>query len=203
MHLAQFNTVFKIQKAKILMRLSKAGIIAGMLALICIPFSVHAAKQSKKSPPAISYDLSALPQAVQDMHAEILKAAKTGHIKALQIPLELNEIPPLVSYEDEDKAIPFWIKTSADGKGREICAILVEILNAGYVKTRDKDGKEIYLWPYFAKADLNKLSPAQEVELYKLIKPAEFKKMQTAQSYTAHRLGIGADGTWHFFVAGE
>ncbi len=58
------------------------------------------------------------------------------------------------------------------------------------------------MWPYFAEVALDKLSPAQEVELLRLVPPAAVKDMRAAGKYSHWRIVIGADGTWHSFRRG-
>ena len=81
-------------------------------------------------------------------------------------------------------------------------AALAEILDAGYVALplgRDLENNRIYVWPYFAEVPLQKLTPAQQVELLRLVPPAAAKEMLQTGKYTYWRLAIGADGTWHHF----
>ena len=63
--------------------------------------------------------------------------------------------------------------------------------------------EELYLWPYFARAPIKSLTPAQKVELFKIITGTDYKDMLDAGVYNFYRVGIGRDGTWHFFVTGD
>ena len=68
--------------------------------------------------------------------------------------------------------VAYWKKISGDGEGREVLAALAEILDAGYVTVplgRDLENNRIYVWPYFAEVPLRKLTPAQQVELLRLV----------------------------------
>ncbi len=79
-------------------------------------------------------------------------------------------------------------------------AALAEILETGYVELplgRDLENNKVYVWPYLAEVPLDKLSPAQEVELLRLVSPAAAKEMKAARKYAYWRIAIGADGTWH------
>jgi hypothetical protein len=38
--------------------------------------------------------------------------------------------------------------------------------------------------------------------LFRIITGNDYKEMQDFGAYIFYRLGIGPDGTWHFFVAG-
>jgi hypothetical protein len=67
---------------------------------------------------------------------------------------------------------------------------------------RDLENNRLYVWPYFAEVPLDKLSPAQEVELLRLVSPAALKDMRSSGKYTHWRIVIGADGTWHSFRRG-
>ena len=152
-----------------------------------------------------------MPDKVRDMRDAILAAAATGDVEALRTPLEWNELKPEVSARATDDPIAYWRQVSGDGQGREILAILSAVIEAGHA-VRQVGGKagvagggkgaaktEVYVWPRFAEADLDKLSPADEVALYRLIKPAELKAMRQKRRWTWYRLLIGADGTWHSF----
>jgi type II secretory pathway component PulL len=55
------------------------------------------------------------------------------------------------------------------------------------------------VWPYFAELPLATLTPAQQVELDRLVSPAEAKAMRTAGKWGWWRLAIGAAGTWLSF----
>ncbi len=41
---------------------------------------------------------------------------------------------------------------------------------------RDLENNRVYIWPYFAEVPLDKLTPAQEVELLRLVPPAVAKE---------------------------
>ena len=119
---------------------------------------------------------------------------------------DLNELKPDlgVALADGDP-IAHWKRISGDGEGREVLAALGEILDAGYVVLplgRDLENNRVYVWPYFAEVALDKLTPAQEVELLRLVSPAALKDMRAAGKYTHWRIAIGADGTWHSFRRG-
>ena len=108
-----------------------------------------------------------------------------------------------VSFGGDTDPVRFWRETSTDKKGLEYLAAMVEILQMPYVRLRAGTDNEMYIWPYLAELDLEKLEPAQDVDLYRLVSPAEAKTMREFGGYIWYRLGIGRDGTWHFFVAGD
>lgn len=153
--------------------------------------------------PPILHDINDLPSLVQEMRRDILKAALTGDLEALRPVLDSNEMKPLVSYGGDEDPIKYWRKISHDGAGREILAAMTEVLTSRFTKIYNENGNEIYVWPYLAEWPLDKLSPSQEVELYRLVSPKEAKVMREFGHYIHYRIGIGKDGTWHYFVAGD
>ena len=139
------------------------------------------------------------------MREAILAAVKSGRIEELRHAWELNELKPDLGAASVGDPVAHWRQISGDGEGREILAALAEILDAGYVVLplgRDLENNRLYVWPYFAEVPLDKLSPAQEVELLRLVSPAALKDMRSSGKYTHWRIVIGADGTWHSFRRG-
>ncbi len=143
-----------------------------------------------------------LPAPVADMREAILAAAHSGKIEDLKVPLDWNEMTPDVAATSVDDPIAYWKKTSGDGEGREILAALANILEMPPAKLplgKDLENNIIYVWPYLAETKLDKLTPAQEVDLLRLVSPEQAKAMKAAKKWTWWRLAIGADGTWHSF----
>jgi len=76
---------------------------------------------------------------------------------------------------------------------------MLNVFSSGFV--RKGEGKDVmYIWPYFAEMDLAKLTPAQEVDLYRVVPPPQGLEMKRSGKYTYYRAGIGADGVWHYFL---
>ena len=148
----------------------------------------------------------ALPAPVAEMRDGILDAVRSGRIEDLKVPIAWNELPPTFAVEKIEDPIAYWKKLSADGEGREILAVLANLFEAGHTVLpigKDVENSRLYVWPKFAEASLDKLSPEDEVQLYRLITPAEFKIMREKKKWTWWRLTIGADGTWHSFQKAE
>jgi hypothetical protein len=150
--------------------------------------------------PKVEYGSQKLPIPVQEMREAILSAARSGRIEDLRQAHDLNELKPDLGAGPVDDPIAHWKKISGDGEGREILATLAEILETGYVALplgRDLENNRVYIWPYFAEVPLDKLNPAQEVELLRLVPPAAAREMKKNRRYSHWRIAIGADGTWH------
>jgi hypothetical protein len=151
-------------------------------------------------------DPGPLPEPVEEMRQAILAATLSGNIEDLRVPLDWNELKPEVAASAGEDPIAYWKKTSADGNGREILAALAEILTMRAAELpfgKDLENNIIYVWPYLAEVDLGKLTPAQEVDLIRLVGPVEAKAMQAKKKWTWWRLTIGADGTWHSFTKAD
>ncbi len=143
-----------------------------------------------------------LPAPVAEMREAILAAVHSGRIEELLTPLQWNELKPDLADAAVDDPVAFWKSASGDGEGREILAVLARILELPHAREplgRDVENNAIYVWPYLAAADLDKLTPAEEVDLYRLISPADAKAMRAGKKWTWWRLSIGADGTWLSF----
>lgn len=147
-----------------------------------------------------------LPPAVSEMRQTILEAVRTGRIEDLKIAIEWNELPPDFGAPQGEKPIEFLKKQSGDGEGREILAIIGKLLDLPPAQApvgADVENNAIYVWPYLASLPLDKLDPADEVNLYRLMSPAEAKAMREKKKWTWWTIAIGADGTWHAFRKSE
>ena len=149
--------------------------------------------------PQILYDPQLLPAPVKETLKEIFETAQSGDIDAMRPVLEENELKPMVASTHVDDPVAFWKKNSADGEGREVLAAFLNILSIGYVKSgQGKDA--IYIWPYLAEMDLTKLTPAQEVELFRIVPADKVAAMKKSGKYSYYRLGVSPTGVWQYFL---
>lgn len=138
------------------------------------------------------------------MREAILAAARSGDIEALRPVIEWNELPPDVGSATVSDPIAHWKRVSADGEGREILAIVISILELPpAIVGGGGAGPERFVWPGLAEVAPDTLTPAQEVQLLRLMPPAEVKALRTSKTWKWYRLSIGADGTWHSFARAE
>ncbi len=144
-------------------------------------------------------DVSKLPHEVQRMRQAILQAAMSGDIEELRVPIDMNELHPIFAKERTPNPIAYLKSVSADGNGREMLAILFNVLTTGYAIKNAGTKDEMIVWPYHAAISLSALSPGQEVEIYKFLPPARVKEMAAAGKYSFYSVGIGRDGVWHYF----
>lgn len=182
-----------------------AAVALAMVVAAAVGPAAEPAKNAKtaekpKSPPLeVMYDPAKLPEPVAAMRDRILEAAHSGDVEEMVPVLQSNELMPMLADKRVEDAAAFFKEESADGTGRDILAIMMNVLQSGYVKL-NVGGTETYVWPYFAEIPLDTLTPAQEVELYRVVPAAEVKAMRAAGKYLHYSLGIGPDGTWHYFV---
>jgi hypothetical protein len=156
-----------------------------------------------QTPPEIVRDLSRLPDKVRQTRERILEAAKSGDPNRVVTVMQANEVMPVFSFGGDKDPLAFWKTSYPDSEGIEALAILIEVLESPYVLLDKGTAQEMYVWPYFYGMPLEKLTPEQKVELFRLITGSDWKEMQEFGAYIFYRVGIGPDGVWHFFVAGD
>ncbi|MFP4539031.1 MAG: hypothetical protein ACLFPA_12105, partial [Dichotomicrobium sp.] len=125
----------------------------------------------------VQRDVSALPAPVQDMRVSILRAASSGDLEEMRYVLERNEIMPVLTAEGTvEEPLTHFRRLSGDGEGLEVMAALIEILTSGHV-VKEQPDTEMYVWPHFAERGVADLTPAERVELYRLVSPEEAERM--------------------------
>jgi hypothetical protein len=148
-------------------------------------------------------DVSRLPTPVARMRARIIEAARTGELDKVLTVMQTNETMPIFSFANERDPVAYWRANYPESGGLEVLSILLEILDMGFVHVDAGTPQDMYVWPYFAYVPLKELTPAQKVELFKIVTGSDYRAMQDFGAYIFYRLGIAPDGTWHFFVSGE
>jgi hypothetical protein len=186
------STKFRRSKGR---SFAKAGIVAAAWAYVLLML----AQVPVMAEVQLGHDITKLPPQVQRMRQAILQAAVTGDIEQLRVPIEMNEIHPVFSKSHIPDPIAYLKSVSADGNGREMLAILFNILTAGYAISNPGAKDEMIVWPYHAVIPLNALTPGQEVEIYRFLPPARLKEMIAQGKYRFYSVGIGRDGVWHYF----
>lgn len=144
-----------------------------------------------------------LPPQVVEMRQAILDAAASGRIEELLTPIEWNEMRPEMGAPAGEDPITYLKRISADGEGREILAILANILAAGPARLpigQDPENNAVFVWPYLSELPLDSLHPADEVALLRLMPADKARALRQGKRWTWWRLAIGADGTWHTFL---
>ena len=154
--------------------------------------------------PPVMRDLDKLPFPVRRMRELILEAAISGEIEKLRQLIGFGDDVTMLSLGGiEEDPLGFLKSLSGDENGHEILAILAEVLESGYVRMDAGSEQELYVWPYFFAWPLDKLTPVQKVELYRLVTHGDYLDMEGFGAYIFYRLGITPRGRWRFFVAGD
>lgn len=149
-------------------------------------------------------DLETLPEPVKKMRIALVEAAASGDIERLRPLLGTGADETQVSVGDAPEDPIAALKSlSGDPDGREVLAILLDIISTGAAHTDKGTPQEAYVWPYFAEKNLDTLSPPEMVELYRIVTAGDVADMKEFGGYNFYRLGIGPDGKWKFFVAGD
>lgn len=149
----------------------------------------------------VSWSDATLPAPVAATRRALLDAARTGDIEALRPVFAAQSRQPVVSpMVAVDDPVAFLKDQSGDRDGREILAILTEILDSGHVFITDEG---TYVWPYFAEVALDELKAPHYVELYRILTSIDVEEMERQGRYTFFRVGIGSDGRLRYFAAGD
>ena len=138
------------------------------------------------------------------MRELIEKAARTGDLEKLR-PL-LGKGPTqtqLAISGQEGDPIEYLHGLSGDPGGQEVLAILLDVLDAGFVDMDPGKPDETYVWPYFFTRPLDTLTAPQRVQLLRIVTAGDFADMKANGGYNFFRVGISPDGQWKFFVAGD
>ena len=155
------------------------------------------------TPPPVFRGETDLPETVRRTRNSIIEAAHSGDPEALRPIVEAADPPPVfASFPDMDP-IDILRTLSGDEAGREILAIMLDVLDAGWVRLDVGTPRERYVWPYFAALDPESLDARQQVDLFRLLTAGDFDEMRAAGTYIFYRLEIAPDGRWIAFVAGE
>ncbi|MFK5979787.1 MAG: hypothetical protein QM488_12965 [Rhizobiaceae bacterium] len=159
---------------------------------------------NKYTPPPILRDLALLPFPARRMHELILEAAELGDVEKLRPYIGYGSNTTMLSLGGiEDDPINFLKTLSGDSEGHEVLAILIEILESGFVHLDEGTEQELFVWPYFFAQPIDKLTPKQRVELFRIITYGDFEDMKSFGAYIFYRVGITPKGRWRFFVAGD
>ncbi|MCB1456888.1 MAG: cytoplasmic protein [Nitratireductor sp.] len=154
--------------------------------------------------PDIRTDLSTLPFPVRKMRELLLEAARSGDIEKLRPYIGEGNDKTILSFGGlQQDPITFLKEASGDGEGYEILAILIDLLETGFVRIEADTENELYVWPYFYSIPIDKLTPQQSVEMYRVLTHGDYEEMKDFGAYVFYRVGITPQGRWRFFVAGD
>lgn len=140
-----------------------------------------------------------LPAAIAATRKKLLEAAYSGDLEKMRAVVHETHPTPAFSVNEIADPIEYMKTQSGDGNGLELLAIMTDVLEAGWAKVDAGTPQETYVWPYYAVLPMNKLTPAQLVEVYKLVTSSDFEEMRATGIYSFYTVGIDKDGVWKYF----
>ena len=158
-------------------------------------FLLVTSSKADQNIPKLITDLSTLPPLTQTMQQNLTEAATQGNLEEVRDLFESNELTPVLSKDHISDPIDYWKNQSIDGTARDTLANIAEVFSLPPVKTAEGD----YVWPYLARWPLDKLTPAQQIDLFRLAGPKQASEMLKTNKYSHFEAKIGKDGTWHSF----
>lgn len=162
------------------------------------------ATDTKHAAIEVMYDMNKAPEAVRKMREKLMEAASSGEPEKLRALLSEGAEPTALALgSDNGDPIATIKSVSGDPDGIEVLAIMMDVLNAGFVHVNAGTPDDAYVWPYFAEKPLNTLTLREKVELLRIVTAGDYENMLDAGNYNFFRIGISPDGKWKFFTAGD
>ena len=133
-----------------------------------------------------------------------LPGARTGDLQALGTLMRANGSMPVFSHTQKQDPAAHWKESYPDSDGLEILSILITLLETPPVRIDAGTPQEMYICGRILRGcPLKSLTPAQKVELFRVVTGSDYKDMLERGRYVFYQVGIGPDGTWRYFVASE
>lgn len=137
-----------------------------------------------------------LPTAVEDTRQALLEAAESGDYEALRPLVPAQGFEYTFGDTSEGGAIAYWQELERTTRERPL-ETLAALLRMPYVLTRGA-----YVWPWAYTATSEGDLSAHEKELLAPVRSLD-EVIVEGTGYLGWRTGIGPDGGWSFFVAGD
>jgi hypothetical protein len=136
-----------------------------------------------------------LPVPVAEKRATILRAGEAMDYDTLAASLD----PATFSYSFGDSGDPIGAWRQQEGEGQSIVGdILPALLRMPYGVHNG-----IYMWPRMASYGPEMWNDEDRAAIAVLYNAEDLALFEEAGSYIGYRIGIEADGTWIYFVAGD
>jgi hypothetical protein len=147
-------------------------------------------------------DLATLPAPVRALRDKILAACATGDIEALRIPIDWNEVRPLFERGARRPAGADPIETlkslSSDRAGREILSLARAVLTQPFLRIT-RGPFESYEWPAYARRPTPPTNEEESRALWACVRFVDLAPSNAQGRPKVMRIGVGADGVWHYF----
>ncbi|HEX2165068.1 MAG TPA: hypothetical protein VHM02_14085, partial [Thermoanaerobaculia bacterium] len=110
----------------------------------------------------------------------------------------LDELaPPELRYTFGDHADPVAAWRAAEERGEPVLRRMAEVLRAAPGRQHG-----LWVWPAFFIRPVEEWTPEDRREAERLLGD-DLERLTGSGAYLGDRLGIAADGTWQYFVAGD
>lgn len=122
-----------------------------------------------------------LPAHVAETRDLILAAVRSASIDDIAAVVSSDDARPDLGIITGRDSITALKKMSADGQGREILGLrgaVLDVAPATLPLRNDLENNLMYVWPYLAEKPIERLSPREEVDLYRLAPSAKVAEMR-------------------------
>jgi hypothetical protein len=141
-----------------------------------------------------------LPAPVADTRQALIDAAATGDLENLR-PL-LPDDGFSFSFGASEDPIAYWRRRQAEGE--DILGLIQRLLELSHTEVgAGTQGPTMYVWPFAFDRPYESLSSAELVMLEEAIGPEGMASYEESGQYLHYRIGIEADGTWRYLIAGD
>ncbi|MGJ0507528.1 MAG: hypothetical protein ACR652_10390 [Methylocystis sp.] len=142
------------------------------------------------------------PAPVRAIRDKILAALDKNDVEALRIPIDWNEVRPLFARSGAFPAgsdpIAVLKSLSFDGAGRETVALARAVLAQPFVVVT-RGPVTLYEWPAFARRPAPAANEEEARARWRCVRFADLARSNAEGHPRATRIGIAADGVWHYF----
>lgn len=166
-------------------------------------------RRGRAQPHAVSdpvTDARALPPLVALTRRRILRACEQDDIEALRASIDSNEVRPLfergVKRPAGEDPIERLKALSFDGAGAELVEILQNALRQPYV-IETRGPTRMFVWPAFALKPPKEPTPDERQVMLRSVRFADLGRIDVFGHPPPMRVGIGADGVWHYFWSAD
>lgn len=138
-----------------------------------------------------------LPPEVARTRDALRAAAASGDLENLRPLLPDDDFTH--SFGDVGDPIAYWRQREAEGE--DVLGLIERLLDLPAVTVGEDTG--MWAWPFAYDRPYESLSSAEHMALEEAIGPEAMDFYAQSNEYLYYRLGIDAEGTWRFFVAGD
>lgn len=173
-----------------------------LLQVVALIANVHVCTATAEPLQAPARADAKLPRHVAEMREALLAASRSGRLDDLYAVIDMSPTLPDVGNAHGTDAVAHLRAGSADGNGYDVLAALQEILSmppAVLPFGRDLENNLIYVWPYLAERAYDTLTPAEHIDLHRLVDSSKIAEMRSRKRWTWWRIAIAADGSWVSF----